>query len=98
MVEDGLVIRSFLSRFNADDIWLDGKELLTAGVVESLMAVELLRFLERTFSMVILDEDLELENFNSIDGMLALIKRKRSTPTAACQMTTAAVRSGLEDS
>ena len=35
-------VRSFLGEFNDDDEWLDGSALFSGGLVDSLVAVELI--------------------------------------------------------
>jgi len=76
--DDRARIRTFLERFSDDDEWLDGSALLTGGVLDSMMAVQLVAFLEGTFGITVEDEDLELANFDSVDGMVGLLARKRA--------------------
>lgn len=66
-------IRDFLSRYSDDPDWLDGDELFTSGVVSSLLAMELVTYLESTYGIVVGTDDLDLANFNSIDGMVRLV-------------------------
>jgi methoxymalonate biosynthesis acyl carrier protein len=75
-------IREMLARFSDDDAWLDGDDLLDGSVLDSLMAVQLVMFIERTFNVIVEDVDLELANFMSIAGMVKLIERKRGLGTA----------------
>ena len=42
-----------------------------------MMAVELVAFLEKAFEITLDDDDLELANFRSVEGMLLLVERKR---------------------
>lgn len=69
-------IRSFLSSFNDDEEWLDGTALFSGGAIDSLMAVELISFLETMFGIVIDDDDLDIANFDSIDAIVALVAGK----------------------
>lgn len=66
----------FLARYVDDPAILAGDRLLTGGKLDSLAAVELIAHLERRFGVKVLNEDLEIENFDSIDAITALVLRK----------------------
>ena len=72
-------IRGFLSRFFRTDALSDNDDIFASGHVNSLLAVQLIAWLEKDFSMDIGDEDLEISNFNSIDAIDALVLRKRQS-------------------
>lgn len=58
-----------------DDIILkDSDNIFEKGFVSSLMAMQLLIFIEKEFSVSIGDEDLTLTNFSSVDNMMNLVK------------------------
>ncbi len=71
-------IRAHLARFSRDEAWLASDDLFAGGVLDSMMAVELVAFLEKAFSITLDDADLELANFRSVAGMLGLVERKRA--------------------
>ena len=77
-MDDRARIRAHLARFSRDEAWLGSEDLFAGGVIDSMMAVELVAFLEKAFAIAIDDEDLELANFRSVEGMLRLVERKRS--------------------
>ncbi|MEZ0066893.1 acyl carrier protein [Streptacidiphilus sp. MAP12-20] len=70
------VVTRFLSRYVDDPQSLVGVRLLTGGLLDSLAAVELIGHLERTFGLVMLDEDLDIDNFDSLDAITAFVGRK----------------------
>lgn len=73
-------IRSFLSSHSdveSVDKIDDFASLLDAGVLDSLMMVDLVTHLETTFNIVIDDDDMTPENFDSIDSITRYIERKR---------------------
>jgi methoxymalonate biosynthesis acyl carrier protein len=78
-MDDRARIRAHLARFSRDEAWLGSDDLFAGGVIDSMMAVELVTFLEKVFAITIDDEDLELANFRSVEGMLRLVQRKRSS-------------------
>lgn len=54
--------------------------LISSQVLESIAAVQLIDFLERSFALVIDDVDLVLANFDSVDAILALVRSKTGGP------------------
>ena len=54
----------------------DGDPLLENGLVDSLGILELVNYITETFGVVVTDEDLQPENFNSIDNLVAFVERK----------------------
>jgi acyl carrier protein len=78
-MDDRARIRAHLARFSRDEAWLASDNLFAGGVLDSMMAVELVAFLEKAFAITLDDDDLELANFRSVEGMLALVQRKRSS-------------------
>ena len=77
-MDDRARIRDYLARFSRDEAWLGSGDLFAGGVIDSMMAVELVAFLEKAFAITIDDEDLELANFRSVEGMVRLVERKRA--------------------
>lgn len=54
----------------------DDEDIFETGHVDSLFAMELLTFVEGTFGVTIETEDLELDNFRTIERLSALVDRK----------------------
>ena len=77
-MDDRARLRAHLARFSRDEAWLASDNLFSGGVLDSMMAVELVAFLEKAFEVTLDDDDLELANFRSVEGMLLLVERKRS--------------------
>ena len=55
----------------------DDESFLEAGVVDSLGVLELVTFVEETFAVEVLDEEIVPDNFDSVDNLAAYIERKR---------------------
>jgi methoxymalonate biosynthesis acyl carrier protein len=66
----------YLTRYVDDPEILDTGGLLTSGMLDSIAAVGLIAYLEKRFGCQVLDEDLEIANFDSIDAITALVTRK----------------------
>lgn len=69
-------IRDFLSGFFCTDDLTDGDDFFEKGFVNSLFAMQLVMFVEKEFSLRVEDEDLELQNFNTINGISNFVQRK----------------------
>lgn len=78
--QDGEAIRdivvAFLARYVDDEAVLHQDRLISDGWLDSLAAVGLIAHLERSFDLEVADEDLDIENFDSLDAITALVARK----------------------
>ena len=54
----------------------DDDNLFESGVVNSLFAVQLMTFLEKTFAIEVRMDDLEIENFRSLNATTDFVLRK----------------------
>jgi len=70
-------IRGFLGRLIRDREFGDDEDLLELGFVNSLFAMQLLLFIENSFAIRIEQQDLDLENFRSINAILRLVESKQ---------------------
>lgn len=78
-----LRIREFLSRFFRTQELTDGDDFFERGFITSLFAMQLLMFVEKEFAVRVLDEDLDLKNFNTINAIDNFIQRKTGAAVAA---------------
>jgi acyl carrier protein len=51
-------------------------DLVAARIIDSLGITELISFLERRFGIAVDDDDIDLENFKSIESIAAFAERK----------------------
>lgn len=72
-------IRDFLEQFIGDEDFSDEDDIFELGLVSSLMAMQLVLFVEKTLEIRIESEDLDLNNFRSI-AKIEEFMRKKSTP------------------
>src|SRR5262245_30754388 len=54
----------------------DDADLFEAGIVNSLFAVQLLAFVEKTFAIEVGMDDLDIDNFKSVNATAAFVKRR----------------------
>jgi acyl carrier protein len=71
-------IRVFLSTFFGNRDLGDSQDIFALGFVNSLLAIQLVSFLEKEFAITIEDQDLDFENFKTVNNMDALVERKRA--------------------
>ncbi|HEY0281060.1 MAG TPA: acyl carrier protein [Rhizomicrobium sp.] len=55
--------------------------LFEAGVLTSLDVLSLVAFLEETFDLSISGDDIDIDHFGTIDGLVALVSAKQSQKT-----------------
>jgi acyl carrier protein len=61
----------------------DDDNLFESGLANSLFAVQLMTFIEKTFAIEVGMEDLDIENFKSLNAMTALVLKKKNERLAA---------------
>jgi len=70
-------IKEFLSRFFKNHDLQANEDIFALGFVNSLLAMQLVAFVEKEFGVTVGDEDLDLDNFRTIDAIANLVARKR---------------------
>jgi len=74
-------IRQFLARFFQNYDLKDDEDIFALGFVNSLFAMQLVLFVERTFNITVDNEDLDIDNFRTINALTGLIQRKTTPAT-----------------
>ncbi len=77
MDETQTKIKAFLSRFFKNHDLQPDEDIFSLGFVNSLLAMQLVAFVEKEFGIEVGDADLDLDNFRSIQSIAALVARKR---------------------
>jgi acyl carrier protein len=76
MEERKAKVREFLGRYVRHHEVRDEDDIFALGFVNSLVALQLVQFLEKEFGITVEDEDLDLDNFRSIDRIDGFVARK----------------------
>ncbi|HEX5759077.1 MAG TPA: acyl carrier protein [Thermoanaerobaculia bacterium] len=76
-------IKEFLSRFFKSHDLQPDDDIFALGFVNSLLAIQLVAFVEKTFGVRVEDEDLDLDNFRSIRAIADLVARKTGAAAPA---------------
>ncbi|MBO3459437.1 acyl carrier protein [Aetokthonos hydrillicola Thurmond2011] len=71
-----LQIRKFLSQYFGDYNLQDDENIFSLGFVNSMFAIQLVLFIEKEFQLTVDNEDLEFENFKSINAIYNLLEKK----------------------
>lgn len=53
----------------------EDEDLLSSGILDSLGILQIVAFIEKTFSIRIPDEDVVFDNFQSVNAMAAYLQR-----------------------
>jgi methoxymalonate biosynthesis acyl carrier protein len=80
MLDAGLTSRiaAFISRSFEGRMVAPDDDIFALGFANSLFAMQLVAFVEKEFRIDIDSEDLEMDNFRSVDAISALVERKLS--------------------
>ena len=74
-------VRKFLGQY-ISNIDIDPDEnLFASGLVNSLFAMQLVLFVEKEFCIQVANEDLDLENFKSLNAIAGFIQKKTGGAT-----------------
>jgi methoxymalonate biosynthesis acyl carrier protein len=76
MQEFKVKIKHFLAQFFGDHNLQDDEDIFSLGFVNSIFAMQLVLFIEKEFQVTIENEDLDLDNFKTINALVNLLKRK----------------------
>ena len=69
-------VKSFILSSISIPNWDDDDNLFESGIVNSLFAVQLMTFLEQTFAIEVAMDDLDMENFKSLNATTAFVLQK----------------------
>lgn len=69
-------VRKFMERFFRNKDIADDTDIFEKGFANSLFSMQLVMFVEKEFGIIIENDDLDLENFKSINAISNLIKAK----------------------
>jgi methoxymalonate biosynthesis acyl carrier protein len=68
------ILEFIRSRYPQADVSAD-QDIFQVGFINSLFAMELVMFVEKTFDVTVPNEELRIDNFRTADAMAALVGR-----------------------
>lgn len=72
-------VREFLGQFIDITGIDDDHNLFASGMVNSMFAMQLVLFVEKEFGIQVANEDLDFENFKSLNAIVGFIENKLGT-------------------
>ena len=73
-------VKETIRKFILDSININGLEdddnLFESGIVNSLFAVQLMTFIEKSFNIEVTMDDLVIENFQSVEATTSVVMQK----------------------
>lgn len=81
-MDDREQIREFISRHVRGKELADSEDVFASGFVNSMFAMQLVQFVESAFGIVCESDDLDIDNFRSVDALAAFVERKRGAGVA----------------
>lgn len=75
-------IRDFIARHVRGYDLRDDEDIFASGFVNSMFAMQLVQFVEQEFGVAVENEDLEIDNFRSVNAIAALVERKAAAGAA----------------
>jgi methoxymalonate biosynthesis acyl carrier protein len=69
-------VKEFLSQFFRNHALTDEEDIFALGFVNSLFAMQLVLFIETELQVTIENEDLDFDNFRTINAIASLVERK----------------------
>ena len=77
MADNKAKIREFIGKHVRGHELTDDEDIFASGFVNSMFAMQLVQFVETTFGITVESEDLEIDNFRTVDAIAALVGRKQ---------------------
>ncbi len=75
-------LRGFVTRsINFPDL-ADDDDLFESGLVNSLFAIQLMTFIEKTFGIEVDADDLDIKNFRSVSAATSFVLKKSMATTS----------------
>jgi len=83
MDESKARIRAFLGKYFRSRELGGDEDIFALGFVNSLLAMQLVDFLEKEFEITVEDEDLDLDNFRTVNSIAGFVERKSAARAGA---------------
>ena len=75
-------IRVFIMKRVNNRKFNDNDNIFKLGFVDSMFALQLVSFVETEFQIAVEDDDLAIENFNSVDAIRGFVRSKKGNSVA----------------
>ncbi|NLL72990.1 MAG: acyl carrier protein [Clostridiales bacterium] len=72
-------IRSFIIRVTRKQEITDDEDIFQGGIVNSLLTLQLILFIEKNFDISVENEEMDIENFKTINRIEEFISKKKNS-------------------
>jgi acyl carrier protein len=72
-------IQAFIAKFFQHVELQDDEDIFALGFINSLFAMQLVLFVESEFGITVENEDLDLDNFRTLNAIAHFIERKKAS-------------------
>lgn len=74
-------VRGFLLQYAGNHPLADDDDIFELGLVNSLVALDIINFIEKTFSVTVTPEEIQVANFASVSAIGRLVGRLSDGPS-----------------
>lgn len=71
--------KAFLARFLQNHDLQDDEDIFALGFVNSLFAMQLIMFVEQEFGVAVDNEDLDINNFRTVNAIARFVEQKQTS-------------------
>ncbi|XBX10018.1 acyl carrier protein [Enterocloster clostridioformis] len=78
-MNEKVILRRYLQKeiFFSNEEIEDDQQLIDSGMIDSISIVKVIIFMEKTFNISFTEEDMDPENFESLQAMIRTIELKK---------------------
>lgn len=75
------LLKNFLQQdiFFSDEEFTDYQQLIDSGMIDSISIVKVIIFMEKNFGISFKEDDMDPENFETLQAMLETVERKKAS-------------------
>ena len=70
-------VKKHLTVYEDEQALGDNDNIFAMGFVDSVFAIQLVCFVEETFDIKVIDTDLDIDNFNSVNRIVEFVNKKK---------------------
>ena len=83
MFEAKTKIKKFISQHFSNQEIKDDEDIFEMGFVNSMFAMQLVYFIEQEFNITVKNEDLDFDNFRTVNAMVSFLESKKALLTGS---------------
>ena len=76
-------VRAFLAGYFKEHDFADDEDIFASGYANSLFVMQLIAMVENELAVTVTDDDLDFDNFRSIEAIAQFVARKSAVPVGS---------------